>query len=184
MKISKTIKTTFLILALALSVFNGFAQLEHKKNATSQNQVLPVSLISFNLKTEKPNEIIVSWSTEKEINNNYFSVEVSKDGNYFFQVGQVNGVGNGDNIHNYQFIIRNVASIKFTGALPLLIFLLIPCISNRKLRLVVFSLFIFSIISCKKENEAEPDKYYVRLIQTDYDGKRTYLGQEVIELSN
>lgn len=187
MKTSKTIKTVSLLLALAVSVLNGFAQSEHKKAATSQNQVLPVTLISFNLKTEKPNEIIVTWSTADEKNNSHFNIEVSKDGKNFVQIAQVKGANDSNEVLNYQLTIFKAGSIALQGSFPFLIFLLIPSIRNRKLRLAVFSIFALFVLSCAKEKETEnePDiqeDFYVRLVQVDNNGQSTMYETKMIKV--
>lgn len=62
---------------------------------------LPVELLSFNAKPEGE-KVAVTWSTASEINNDYFSVEKSKDGNWFSQFDQVRGAGNSNSINNYK----------------------------------------------------------------------------------
>lgn len=183
MKPSKTIKIAVLLFALVVSVLNGFAQLEHKKAATGQNQVLPVSLISFNLKSEKPNEIIVTWSTANEKNNAYFIVEASRDGKNFVQIAHVRGAGDSNEVLNYQLTIFKAGSIALQGYFPFLIFLLIPSIRNRKLRLAVFSIFALFALSCVKEKEPDvQEDFYVRLRQVDNNGQITTYEAKTIKL--
>jgi uncharacterized repeat protein (TIGR01451 family) len=63
---------------------------------------LPVSLLSFS--GERLNETIkLNWITSSEKNNDFFDVEKSNDGNKFFKVGRVDGVGNSVNIQKYNF---------------------------------------------------------------------------------
>jgi hypothetical protein len=63
---------------------------------------LPVSLLSFS--GERLNETIkLNWITSSEKNNDFFDVEKSDDGNKFFKVGRVDGVGNSVNIQKYNF---------------------------------------------------------------------------------
>jgi len=54
---------------------------------------LPVELLSF---TAQPNEssVLLNWITASEKNNDYFSVEKSKDGVEFTEVAKVKGAGN------------------------------------------------------------------------------------------
>lgn len=178
MKPSKTIKIAFLFFALAVSVLNGFAQLEHKKAVTGQNQVLPVSLISFNLKSEKQNEIIATWSTAAETNNSHFTLYIApKDSQNFMMVGKVNSAGDSLSQKDYQFVINNVIPRTVNG-LPFLLILLIPSVRGRILRLAIFSSFAIIAISCSKRELAtitELKTFYVKLEQVDYDGKITVL---------
>jgi hypothetical protein len=69
---------------------------------TYVNTSLPVELLSFT--GQKLNDIIkLDWSTASEINNDYFSVERSSDGNYFSEIGKVNGGGSSSELLNYSF---------------------------------------------------------------------------------
>jgi hypothetical protein len=72
-------------------------------SSSNANAVLPVELVSFNAaivndKTE------VNWTTASEINNDYFTIERSADGEYFEAIGTVAGVGNTTNMSSYEFI--------------------------------------------------------------------------------
>ncbi|MEP5612555.1 MAG: T9SS type A sorting domain-containing protein [Cyclobacteriaceae bacterium] len=63
---------------------------------------LPVELIHFSVKTT--DEINLSWATATEINNDYFVVERSEDGEYFYEIGRVIGHGNSTELNQYSFI--------------------------------------------------------------------------------
>lgn len=175
MKTSTIFKKAILFLFVVISALNGYAQLENKKaSKAGSNEVLPVTLTSFTTKSEVANKIIVNWSTASEANNSHFEILISEDGHNFVKVGQVKGVGNSSIRNDYQFVIGNVSSIVLNGTLPLLIFLLIPSVRNRKLQISFFVLFALSVMSCsKKEIEEElfkEKKYYVNLRQIDNDG--------------
>ena len=67
---------------------------------------LPVQLISFDIIATKENEnlkVLCNWATASEINNNYFSVERSKDGEHFENIGMVKGAGNTNTTILYNF---------------------------------------------------------------------------------
>lgn len=179
MKTSTNLKQAIVFILFIGLTLTTYAQ--PLKKATNEHQVLPVSLTSFILKSEKTNEIIVNWSTASEANSSHFEVLVSKDGKSFHRIGMVNSAGNSNTVRDYQFIIREVASIKFNGAFSFLILLLMPSISNRKLRIAIFSLFIISIVSCSKKELPEPNQCYIKLIQVDLDGKTTDLGIKFIK---
>jgi hypothetical protein len=70
------------------------------------NGTLPVKLLSFNatLANEKVN---CAWETALEINNDYFTIEKSKDGNSFEAVGNVKGQGNSNRNIRYSYIDNN-----------------------------------------------------------------------------
>lgn len=65
--------------------------------------VLPVVLTNFVGKPEA-NRHLLEWSTASEINNNYFEIERSIDGQDFEYIGEIQGKGNSSSNINYQFI--------------------------------------------------------------------------------
>ena len=68
------------------------------KNA---NNPLPIELLNFEGELVK-DEIKLDWTTASEINNDYFTIEKSKDGKGgFVIVGQVKGAGTSTEPHNY-----------------------------------------------------------------------------------
>ncbi|MBI4945790.1 MAG: SBBP repeat-containing protein [Bacteroidetes bacterium] len=64
---------------------------------------LPVELLYFNAIAENNSLVRCEWSTASEINNDYFSIERSKDGINFSQIGTVKGAGNSSVTLNYIF---------------------------------------------------------------------------------
>jgi hypothetical protein len=64
--------------------------------------VLPVQLFSFNAAINAQ-AVVLSWSTGSELNNDYFTVEYSKDGINFTGIGKINSTGNSNSISNYTF---------------------------------------------------------------------------------
>jgi hypothetical protein len=64
---------------------------------------LPVTLTSFTADAVK-NYSLLSWTTSSEINNDYFSIQKSKDAEHFFEIGRVAGSGNSTSMHNYSYI--------------------------------------------------------------------------------
>ncbi len=70
--------------------------------AVVANCSLPVEFIRFN--AQKSNEgALLSWSTAKEKDNNYFIVESSIDGITFTEKGRVEGAGTSSTVRNYLF---------------------------------------------------------------------------------
>ncbi|MDP1725136.1 MAG: SBBP repeat-containing protein [Bacteroidota bacterium] len=75
---------------------------------------LPVKLISFDAKLLSNKEVLLSWQTASETNNDFFEVErsVNKElpgttgtpEDNWDKVGSVKGAGNSNSIRNYQFI--------------------------------------------------------------------------------
>jgi hypothetical protein len=63
---------------------------------------LPVDFLDFDVKVE--NDIIKTfWSTATEINNDYFSIQRSRNGIDFEQIGTVKGSGTVSSVSNYVF---------------------------------------------------------------------------------
>jgi hypothetical protein len=69
-----------------------------KKN----NNPLPVELIEFEGRCVN-NEMLLTWTTASEINNNYFAIEWSDDAKNWNEIGLVTGVGNSNQTKNYSF---------------------------------------------------------------------------------
>jgi len=71
---------------------------------TSQN--LPVEYSELNLKN-KGNEVLLNWSTQSEINNDYFEIERSYDATSFEVIGFINGSGNSSELIEYSYVDRS-----------------------------------------------------------------------------
>lgn len=90
--------------------FTGVTELTNNVRFTiatinSVQTPLPIELINFNAKPIE-NNVLVSWQTASEINNDYFTIEKSIDGENWTFVGSVNGAGNSTSLFSYQFIDR------------------------------------------------------------------------------
>ncbi|MDH7462980.1 zinc-dependent metalloprotease [Chitinophagaceae bacterium 26-R-25] len=70
--------------------------------------VLPVTLLSFTAK-EKGNDVVVNWTTTKEINNKGFEIERSFDGIGFTTIGFVKPTQQNTEQHRYSFTDFNIA---------------------------------------------------------------------------
>lgn len=65
-------------------------------------QVLPVELTAFDL-FKSGNNVSLIWKTSSEINNDFFEVESSNDGNSWASIGVVQGAGNSNVENTYSF---------------------------------------------------------------------------------
>ena len=72
-------------------------------NVLGGSSALPVALINFRTTVKDSNQVLIQWTTINEENNKYFTIEESRDGKTFHDIGYVNGAGNTANIHNYSF---------------------------------------------------------------------------------
>ncbi len=64
---------------------------------------LPVDLLSFAAKAEQK-KVRLTWSTASEINNDFFTIERSADGQIFEEVAKVQGAGNASSRLNYSHV--------------------------------------------------------------------------------
>ncbi len=75
---------------------------------TSITSPLPIKLLSFDAVPEE-REVDLTWVTASEINNEYFTVEKSLDGNNFYPIGTKPGAGNSSVTLSYSFVDPNPA---------------------------------------------------------------------------
>ncbi len=77
----------------------------------SQNP-LPIELLFFNAEI-KGKDVLNSWSTSAEINNDHFEIERSTDGNEFTKIAEVQGYGPGvsGQTLNYSFYDKDVCGL-------------------------------------------------------------------------
>lgn len=76
--------------------------------------VLPVELVSFT--AVKENEyVLLNWATATESNCDYFSIQKSKDGLLYHEIGKLNGSGNRSTLKEYSFkdIEENVSTVYY-----------------------------------------------------------------------
>lgn len=64
---------------------------------------LPVQLSDFTAKTVNNERVKLNWITQSELNNDYFDVMRSQDGNHFETIGQVTGLGTTTSVTKYVF---------------------------------------------------------------------------------
>ncbi len=63
---------------------------------------LPIVLSKFSA-VNNPNSVTICWTTESEINNNYFTIYRSEDGKNYEAIGTISGAGNSERTINYTF---------------------------------------------------------------------------------
>ena len=67
---------------------------------------LPVELASFSALLENKN-VNITWTTQSEINNDYFTLERSKNNINYETIAVVDGAGNSTQAHGYSYVDRN-----------------------------------------------------------------------------
>lgn len=102
------------VVAHAASSFSGDVVGFDNVNITDGNQytlglvdpddnTFPVELIHFSAE-QIGDAVKLYWSTASELNNDYFSIEHSQDGQVYSQIDLLDGNGNSNEIHKYSFV--------------------------------------------------------------------------------
>jgi len=151
-----------------------------KLEVTTEN-VLPVTLTSYSIKSNAPGQLEVNWSTASEIDNNHFELIISTDGQMFQKLISVNSKGtNGKSDtplnYNVNLSVNDFMRTHSLAGFGLLALLLMPAFRNRALRLFVIALMILSIAACEKKEMEKESMVYVKLMQVDHNGFTTELG--------
>ncbi len=68
---------------------------------------LPIELLNFNAENYSETTVNVTWQTASEIDNDYFTVERSANGQHWQSIGQVNGAGNSSVLLSYNLFDQN-----------------------------------------------------------------------------
>jgi hypothetical protein len=131
-------------------------------------------------------DLVVSWTTLKEINADHFDIEVSKDGANFTKAGTVVTKatnGNSDITLSYKYSISATNAASF-ASVSLLILGLLSLLFFRRNKNLISAMFIVAIgtgiiglSSCKKSDKVAVDsktKIFVRVVEVDKDGTKAY----------
>ena len=71
--------------------------------------VLPIELIEFNVSCNKNLDLIdISWVTASEINNDFFTIQCSDDGENWRDINEIPGAGNSTHLINYEYRSRKL----------------------------------------------------------------------------
>lgn len=69
-----------------------------------EEDALPITLISFEVKNYKEDQVKLNWVTASEVGNAFYTIERSRDGQNFETVGIIDGAGNSNELLTYNFI--------------------------------------------------------------------------------
>ncbi|MFM7023164.1 MAG: hypothetical protein ACKOXB_09315 [Flavobacteriales bacterium] len=94
--------------ASAISGTGSWGSASLTTDCASCSVPLPVELLHFNVLCEG-DKVKFSWSTASEINNNYFTIEQSRDSKNWEEVAIVSGAGNSNTIINYESFAENTS---------------------------------------------------------------------------
>jgi hypothetical protein len=70
---------------------------------TSGESVLPVKLTDLSASINSAAKVEIKWTTETELNNDFFTIEKSSNGLDYKAIGSVRGAGTTNNSHDYSF---------------------------------------------------------------------------------
>ncbi|MGB6036238.1 MAG: hypothetical protein WBG42_08215, partial [Cryomorphaceae bacterium] len=87
------------VISGTISTFSPFTLATTNPNLN----ILPITLLSFHAEV-KDGLVHTNWVTASEHNNDFFTVERSKDGNVWEKVGTVDGAGNSNTELTYAFV--------------------------------------------------------------------------------
>ncbi|MCH5597061.1 hypothetical protein [Niabella ginsengisoli] len=126
----------------------------------------------------------MNWTTITETNNASFDIQVSADGKTFHSLGTVQSQAPGGNSQeplNYRFEANYKQAAGVMGGAALVLLLLgmaFPLRRKTKALAVAAAVLLGSVaISCAKKDifsTAYNNPVYVRIVQTDIDGSKTY----------
>jgi hypothetical protein len=104
MKKFRFISTLFLAgtCSLILNAQPNAEQWEYFTHGMGSSVTLPVELIHFTA-TQETNNVILSWSTATETNNDFYTIQKSEDGINYITIAVVAGAGNSNELTNYQY---------------------------------------------------------------------------------
>ena len=84
---------------------SSFSPFTFGANTAFSVNPLPVELTHFKARLQN-GDAYLDWGTSTELNNDYFSVEYSTDGQFFTEIGEVKGAGSTQVPQVYEFIHR------------------------------------------------------------------------------
>ena len=71
---------------------------------------LPVELINYSVIANSPTSVLLNWQTASELNNDFFTVERSHDGENWEAIDFIDGQGNSSILSDYSTIDKNPLS--------------------------------------------------------------------------
>jgi len=83
-------------------LYDGSQNATYGNGCNPTNAPLPINLLNFNAHYNN-RKVSTYWTTVSELENDYFTVERSRDGIFFNEIGIIQGAGNSSIELNYQF---------------------------------------------------------------------------------
>lgn len=83
------------------------AQVDFVRITVYYQSTLPITLSAFNAIRKENDAVELTWETQVEINNDFFSIERSLDGYIWDDIGRLRGAGNSEALLSYRFVDEN-----------------------------------------------------------------------------
>ncbi|MGN7783707.1 choice-of-anchor Q domain-containing protein [Niabella sp. 22666] len=126
-------------------------------------------------------QLLVNWSTESEINNDHFDIEISADGKQFTNIATVASKateGSSNTALTYQYSTGISQLMSVLGAAAFAFLFLCPIGWQRHKTGPAFVLLIAGVIfwSCSKQDQlsGNSNNLFLRIVQVDKDGKKAH----------
>jgi hypothetical protein len=71
--------------------------------AKADPSILPIELLSFDVKAENE-AVLIQWETASELNNEFFTIQRSADGENWEDIAYINGAGNSTQVLSYEYM--------------------------------------------------------------------------------
>jgi hypothetical protein len=81
----------------------NFADTEFFTLGSTEKYALPITLISFDVKSKANKSVEVKWSTASEVGNAFFTIERSLNGREFTPIATLQGAGDSEYVIDYRF---------------------------------------------------------------------------------
>ncbi|SDC58497.1 choice-of-anchor Q domain-containing protein [Niabella drilacis] len=144
--------------------------------AYEYDAALPVRFGSFSA-VIRDDQLLVSWSTESETDNDHFKIQVSQDGMQWSTVQTVQSravTGNSSAVLEYNSVIPLSAAMTSAGLLLLAFGTAGTCGRRKKCRALCTVIGCALLFSCHKGDlfgSPEAGRLFVRIVQVDKGGK-------------
>ncbi len=124
----------------------GATDLSEGMNPEICNSNLPIYLLNFDIDCDD-NRLIFNWATTSEINNDYFIIQSSKDGENFNDIAKIQGAGNSNQLNEYSFnynqkynneVYYRLKQVDFDGTAETFEIIYVDCNELKKPQITIY----------------------------------------------
>ncbi len=136
---------------------------------------LPIELVEFSGRKRDEATVELNWMTSLEINNDFFTIEKSRDGVNFLEIGKLNGQGESTSNSYYDFLDEDpfagnnyyrLKQTDFDGKYTYSEIIVIE-IKNKKMNINVFPNPTFDFINIKKSSSEVGEAATVKILNAN-----------------